>query len=64
MYDLDLEQDGVQWSPTARPDDADARLGLQTWSDERSAAFETRRFGRYARQIEADVLRELARVPG
>jgi hypothetical protein len=62
MYDSELDHD----SPDARPRSAERlrpdgrpEKRMQTWAELQRATEQQRRFGPYARQIEADVLRSL-----
>lgn len=62
MYDIDLDRDYRDARPYStqplRPD-VQPELRMQTWVEVQWANKQQKRFGPYARQIEADVLRSL-----
>jgi hypothetical protein len=62
MYDIDLDRDYRDARPRSaeclRPDGR-PELRMQTWAELQWATEQQKRFGPYARQIEADVLSSL-----
>ncbi|RKT44725.1 hypothetical protein [Thiocapsa rosea] len=64
MYDTDLDRDYRDARPRStgrlRPDcRPEPELRMQTWAELQWETEQQKRFGPYARQIEADVLRSL-----
>jgi hypothetical protein len=68
MYDTDLDRDyrDTRLKPTERYHLAERHLapGLQTWADSWAASEQQIRENKFARQIEADVLRNFNRLAG
>jgi hypothetical protein len=62
MYDSDLDRDDHDARPRSAEChrlDGQPELRMQTWAELQWATEQHKRFGPYARQIEADVLRGL-----